>query len=224
MSRRARTLALLCFMGSALMGAGCKRHAEGKESAAAATESATPRVLDDTVDDLFTWVDDDGAFRVVSTPGEVPPTARDVVRVTSPAVADPNPETVFVVDLRVKRPDGTYAVSTMGRASFDRMATERRKAKEPEKPEPSAAPEGGAVIYGASWCGPCHQAQAWFKAAGVPFVEHDIEEDPRAREAMQAALEQSGQRNGSIPVIVWRGKVLVGFNAQALEALRRGGD
>lgn len=182
-----------------------------------------PRVLDDTVDDLFTWVDDDGAFRVVAAPGEVPPTARDVVRVTSPTVPDPNPETVFVVDLRVKRPDGTYAVSTMGRTSFDRMATERRKAKEPEKPEPSAAGDEGAVIYGASWCGPCHQAQAWFKSAGVPFVEHDIEEEPESRAAMQRALEQSGQRNGSIPVIVWRGKVLVGFNAQALEAVRRSG-
>jgi arsenate reductase-like glutaredoxin family protein len=110
----------------------------------------------------------------------------------------------------------------MGRASFDRMATERRKAKEPEKLEPNASNDEGAVIYGASWCGPCHQAQAWFKRAGVSFVEHDIEEEPESRAAMQRALEQSGQRNGSIPVIVWRGKVLVGFNPQALEAVRRG--
>ena len=216
--------ALLCFLAFPVMLAGCKRSGEAHGAKAEAAEGVTaeslPRVLDDTTDDLFTWVDDEGAFRVVATPGEVPPTARDVVRVTSPLVADPNPETVFVVDLRVKRPDGTYAVSTMGRTSFDRMATERRKAKEPEKPEPSALPGEGAVIYGASWCEPCHQAQAWFKSVGVPFVEHDIEEEPTAREQMQVELERAGRRGGSIPVIVWHGKVFVGFDVRALEAER----
>ncbi len=223
MSRVVRALGCLLFMGCALISGGCKRNPGGTASAGVASEGSLPRVTDDTVDDLLTWVDDEGSFRVVATPDEVPPTARDVVRVTSPTVADPNPETVFVVDLRVKRPDGTYAVSAMGRASFDRMATERRKSRAQEKPDPTELHEGVAEIYGASWCGPCHQAQAWFKAAGVPFVDHDIEEDPAARAAMQAALERSGQRNGSIPVIVWRGKVLVGFNAQALEAVRSGG-
>lgn len=202
----------------ALAPQGCRKH----DPSPAEVASPMPLVRDDATDLLFTWVNDEGAFMATEKVDAVPPSARDVVRVASPAVRDPDPATVFVVDLRVRRPDGTYAVTTMGRASFDRMAVEHRKAKAPAAPEPGAAEkEGdGAVIYGASWCGPCHQAEAWFKGAGVPYVEHDIEEEAGARDEMQRVLERSGRRSGSIPVIAWRGKVFVGFDGAALEALR----
>jgi glutaredoxin len=217
-----RRLAVAFSLALAAMGAGCKKKdaPPGAASGAALAPNAkTPEVREVPGDQLFTWVDDEGGYQVTSAPADVPPSARDVVRVSSPAIEDPDPNTVFVVDLRNARPDGTYAVSTMGRAAFDRMAIERRKARAPE-PEPAAPAADGAVIYGASWCGPCHQAQAWFKAAGVPFVEHDIEEEPEAREQMQLSLEKAGRRGGSIPVIVWHGKVFVGFDAGALEAER----
>jgi glutaredoxin len=216
---RARVFLVVLLAGAPLV-VGCRK----REAAPTEVAPPAPVVRDDAVHLLFTWVNDEGAFVAVDRAESVPPTARDVVRVASATVHDPDPETVFVADLRVRRPDGTYAVSTMGRASFDRMATERRKAKAPAAPEPSSGgDEGGdkAVIYGASWCGPCHQAEAWFKSAGVAYVEHDIEEEPGAREAMQRELERSGYRGGSIPVIVWHGKVLVGFSGPALEAVRQ---
>jgi glutaredoxin len=205
---------------------GCKKNEEASSGAAStaalAKPAATPNVREAPGDQLFTWVDDEGRFQVTGNVADVPPSARDVVRVNSPAIDDPDPNTVFVVDLRNVRPDGTYAVSTMGRAAFDRMAVERRKVRAPEAAAAGALDGAGdgAVIYGASWCGPCHQAQAWFKGAGVPVVEHDIEEEPEAREQMRLALEKAGRRGGSIPVIVWHGKVFVGFDAGALEAER----
>lgn len=79
------------------------------------------------------------------------------------------------------------------------------------------------IIYGASWCGPCHQAQAYLKKRGVPFVEKDIEDDPGAAAEMQKKLQRAGIRGGSIPVIDVKGKILVGFSPGAVDAALRGG-
>ena len=82
----------------------------------------------------------------------------------------------------------------------------------------TASPAGRAVIiYGASWCGPCHQAAAYLKKRGVPFVEKDIEQDSASRREMQAKLAKAGMRGGSIPVLDVRGKILVGFDARAVD-------
>jgi glutaredoxin len=78
------------------------------------------------------------------------------------------------------------------------------------------------IIYGASWCGPCHQAADYLKRKGVPFVLKDIEEDSGAAREMNAKLSKAGLRRGSIPVLDVRGKVIVGFNAHEVdEALGR---
>ena len=73
------------------------------------------------------------------------------------------------------------------------------------------------IIYGASWCGPCHQAAAYLKKKGVAFVEHDIEQDSSSRHEMQAKLAKAGMRGGSIPVLDVRGHILVGFDARAVD-------
>src|SRR6476469_1287340 len=73
------------------------------------------------------------------------------------------------------------------------------------------------IIYGASWCGPCHQAAAYLKKKGVAFVEHDIEQDSSSQHEMQAKLAKAGMRGGSIPVLDVRGKILVGFDARAVD-------
>ncbi|OJY31644.1 MAG: hypothetical protein BGO98_16390 [Myxococcales bacterium 68-20] len=73
------------------------------------------------------------------------------------------------------------------------------------------------IIYGASWCGPCHQAAAYLKQRGVPFIEKDIEQDGGAAREMQAKLATAGMRGGSIPVLDVRGKVLVGFDERAVD-------
>ncbi len=73
------------------------------------------------------------------------------------------------------------------------------------------------IIYGASWCHPCHEAQAYLKSKGVAVVMKDIEEDPGAAAEMRQKLERSGQRGGSIPVIDVKGQILVGYSSGALD-------
>jgi glutaredoxin len=74
------------------------------------------------------------------------------------------------------------------------------------------------VIYGAEWCGACHDAARYLRRKGIPYVEKDIEKDPSAAHEMQTKLASRGLRAGSIPVIDVRGKVMVGFNPAEIDA------
>jgi glutaredoxin len=84
---------------------------------------------------------------------------------------------------------------------------------------PGQAPHAGLVviIYGASWCHPCHEAADYLKARGVPYVLKDIEADPGASAEMSQKLQRVGRRGGSIPVIDVGGEILIGFNPGALD-------
>ena len=82
---------------------------------------------------------------------------------------------------------------------------------------PVANSHATVIIYGASWCGPCHQAAAYLRQKNVPFVLKDIEKDPAAAKEMQGKLTRAGMHGGSIPVIDVHGKLMVGFNAQEID-------
>jgi glutaredoxin len=86
-----------------------------------------------------------------------------------------------------------------------------------DRPDPNAAARPAVIVYGASWCGPCHEAQAYLKRKGIAYVYKDIEQDSSAGREMQQKLEKSGRRGGSIPVLDVRGKILVGFNARQVD-------
>lgn len=205
--------------------AGCKRDAAVKE-----TPAAVPVVTDATADLLFTWIDEKGEFHIETKPGDVPVTARDVVRVRDPAKEQT--DHAFVVDLRQAGPEGKYPVREMSRAQFEDLALARRKDGGAVLAERSATPlpkagegppgdpgqRGQVVIYGAEWCGPCHQAAAYFKRKNIPFVEKDIEKDGSAAREMQIKLTKAGRSGGSIPVIDVRGKIVVGFSEAAVES------
>ncbi|MDF2696399.1 MAG: hypothetical protein K0S65_4782 [Labilithrix sp.] len=195
----------------------CKRPAPATELV------PLPVVTDASTDLLLTWIDEKGEFHVESKVADVPVTARDVVRVADPVKDPPKLDDVFVADLRNAGPDGGYAVRTMSRQEFEKFAVERRQksgntlaAKGADSALPAAA-RPTVIIYGASWCGPCHQAAAYLKRRGVPFIEKDIEEDRLAAREMQTKLASAGMRGGSIPVIDVRGKMMVGFDERAMD-------
>ena len=75
-----------------------------------------------------------------------------------------------------------------------------------------------AVIYGAEWCGPCHQAEAYLKKKGLSVVKKDIEKDATAAKEMRAKLKSAGLGGSSIPILDVGGVVLVGFSPRAIEA------
>jgi glutaredoxin len=197
-----------------------------------------PIVRDDSENLLLTWIDDRGDFHVETRVADVPLTGKDTVRVVDPNTESAQGDRIVVVDLRQASPDGRYPVRFMNRVDFEALAVARREKTGPTMagaapPEPSgggapAAPEESAapnpapraavVIYGAEWCGACHEAARYLRRKGIAYVEKDVEKDPTAAREMQAKLSKSGLRAGSIPVIDVRGKVMVGFNPGDIDA------
>ncbi len=203
---------------------------------------------DDTPDLLITWIDDKGDFHVVPKPSDVPQEGRSQVRVVVTTQTDGTGRLVYVADLTQKSPAGTYPVKTLTRAQWNELGAERRKvrmdelAKEmPEVPKAAGTAAGAseeptedekklnakvrAVIYGADWCKPCHDAENYLKKLGVDVTKKDIEESRAARAEMQKKLASAGRMGASIPVIDVGGKILVGFSrpavAQAVAAARK---
>ncbi len=221
--RRALQYLLVVSLASHL---GCKR------SGATSSESSGPALPEVTAESqglLFTWIDDVGEFHVEQRVADVPEAARELVRVAGPN--DPAGDAIFLVDLRKPGPDGRFPVRTGTRLELEAAALARRgtgpaltaaPASAQPRPSgdvpPSVGTTAAVIIYGASWCGPCHQAAAHFKRRGVRFVEKDIEEDADAAREMRAKLAKAGMRGGSIPVIDVRGKLLLGFSAAAVDA------
>jgi glutaredoxin len=214
--------------------AACHRPAQ-----AAGGDAAAPAPLfvnEDTSGLLLTWIDEKGDFHVEQKAADVPLIGRDAVRVIDPSREDTTREgTVFVADLRVAGPDGNFPVHTMTRDDFDALALARRQKGNlatlaggggadagapgggPQAAGNSAAGRPAVIIYGASWCSACHQAEAFLKKRGVTYIEKDIEQDPQAASEMQGKLRRAGLRGGGIPVLDVRGKIMVGFEPHAVE-------
>jgi glutaredoxin len=216
----------------------CKGKKEAVGGADPPSEAAIV-LKDDSEGLLLTWIDERGDFHTELSPSGVPATSRDVVRVVDPNKDEgTHADKIFLADMRNAGADGTYPVHTGTKAEFDAIAVARRQkvgptlasagptapSSEPgptqaptvaQAPDPNARPL--VIIYGASWCGPCHQAADYLKRKGVPFVLKDIEEDSGAAREMNAKLSKAGLRRGSIPVLDVRGKVIVGFNAHEVD-------
>lgn len=214
---------LMALAASALAGA-CKR--DQPEGTSPSDRALPPLSLrDDTPDLLLTYVDARGQFHTTQKIDEIPREYRDPVRVVVTS-RDEGTSThlLYVANLGEKRPDGTYPVSSMTRPQWEALAAQRRGgpavADRDPPPRPSAAPTAPAqvILYGASWCGPCHDAQSFLKARGVPFAYHDIDVEEGARQEMNRKLDRAGMRKGTIPVLDVKGRMLVGFDPTALQA------
>ncbi len=218
----------LAFALASPLTMGCRK----KDLAAAEATPDPPPVSDASADLMFTWIDESGEFHVEQRVADVPAGARESVLVRDPARDPLSGDRAFVVDLRAPRPDGTYAVRIAANREFEDLAVARRSKdggvlapraagdrSSPAMPsaEKDVATRPAVIVYGASWCGPCHQAAAYLKKRGIPFVEHDIEKDSAAGREMHAKLAKAGMHGGSIPVLDVRGKILVGFDANAVE-------
>jgi glutaredoxin len=237
---RLRILASLFWLVIAvLFGVACKGASAGGSSAAHdAGPSAALTVRDETEGLLLTWIDDKGDFHVETRVADVPLMGRDTVRVVDPSKDTPDDNgRITVVDLRQAQADGTYPLRSMARTEFDALAVARREQKGPTlanatpppsespPPTPSASAAAAAkpgkraqvIIYGAEWCGACHEAARYLRHKGVAYVEKDIEKDAGAAKEMQEKLARNGLGGGSIPVIDVHGKVMVGFDAAAID-------
>jgi glutaredoxin len=194
---------------------------------------------DDTPNLMLTWVDTKGETHVELRPADVPAEGRPLVRVVVADREDGTGELFYVVDLTKKRDDGTWVAQTMPRRAWEALIAKRReehiaKTAPPPPPPPAVGTSGApaappppspptamggltAIIYGADWCGPCHEAAAYLKSKGVQVVEKNVEKSPEAQAEMRSKLAKSGRHGGSIPVIDVRGQVVVGFSKSSLD-------
>ncbi|WP_437875352.1 glutaredoxin domain-containing protein [Sorangium sp. So ce513] len=238
-ARACRAAALLAIAAAALGPAACtEKRDDGTTPAQAPAELPPLELRDDTANLMLTWIDEKGDTHVELRPADVPAEGRSMVRAMLSDRTEGTRDVFYVADLTQKRPDGTYAVRTMPRREWESLL-EKRRAEHLAKtapPPPPVAPGGSAgaggpagpgapsqlagvtvIIYGASWCKPCHQAADYLRAKGVAAIVKDIEEDPAAAAEMQDKLAKSHQRGGSIPIIDVRGQILVGFSPHALD-------
>lgn len=209
---------------------------------AASDSDALPELVltDETPQLLLTWIGEEGDFHVTEAIAEVPEARRQkvrVVRTDQPAGSGAN---VYVADLTVKRQDGSYAVSTLPRAEWEKLGADLRKTRMEALAPSASAGAGGApavavpadaqgaitaIVYGADWCKPCHDAERYLKSLGVAVTKKDIEESRAAQAEMQQKLARANRTGASIPVIDVMGKIFVGYNPsslrQAVEAARQ---
>jgi glutaredoxin len=188
--------------------------------------------LDDQSRDLMlTWVDAQGDFHVVERIDEVPAEAREKVRVVQVGNEAGTGQQVYIADLRSKDKNGKYAVRVAPRREWDALGAERRKARmealapTPEAlakanaPEQPASGKSYAIIYGADWCKPCHQAEDFLRSLGVEVTKKNIEESGAAQAEMRQKLAKVHRSGASIPVIDLNGNIMVGFNPEVLRRL-----
>jgi glutaredoxin len=217
-------LALITAQLGGCGGEGASESSSG-ESAQASAESAgeivTPpfAVRGDADGLLLTWFDHEGPHTAASR-HEIPEERRGEVRVDSLEIPpdERDPEHVFVADLREPGDDGRYVVRRLPRDAFDRRVETFGDVLEGGGPESTGeVASSDVVVFGASWCGACRETEAYLRGRGIPFVERDIEREPGAREDMQRRAAAAGVSPRGIPVIDFRGRIIQGFDRQALD-------
>ncbi|WP_437276259.1 glutaredoxin domain-containing protein [Sorangium sp. So ce375] len=235
-ARRARVAGALVALAAAALGPACKeKRDDGTTPAQAVAELPPIELRDDTANLMLTWIDEKGDTHVELRPADVPAEGRALVRAMLSDRTEGTRDAFYVADLTQKRPDGTYAVRTMPRREWESLLEKRRAehiaktAPPPAAPGPDGSAGAGApgapsqlagvtvIIYGASWCKPCHQAADYLRSKGIAAVVKDIEEDAGAAAEMQDKLAKSHQHGGSIPIIDVRGQILVGFSPRAID-------
>ncbi len=227
----ARLLLALAAIVAIEASAGCSRKKSDPSSPTAADAPLPPiTVTDDTPGLVLTWIDDRGEARVALRPADVPAAGRSLVRVVITDREEGTRDRFYVADLTRRDEDGDYLIQTMLRSDWEQELKQRRQAylanaaasgrPRGDRPERPGQEQGSStvIIYGASWCKPCHQAASYLKSKRVAYVMKDIDETPGAAAEMHEKLASIGRpQDRSIPVIDVRGQILVGFNRAAVD-------
>lgn len=165
---------------------------------------------------LLVWFDAEG-LHTAQKRSDIPESARAQVRVDSLNIepdARLDPEQVYVADLRTPGAAGSYPVRQVSRGWFDAQVDRA-------KPRPANA-DAPVVVYKASWCGVCRSAAAFLRSRHVPFIEKDVEKEPGANEEMLRKARAKGLTPRGVPVIDFKGEIMLGFDRAHIEALLDG--
>ena len=232
---------LVGVLAGVATGAGCHRAAPAIAPAAAGAP-ATVEVLKGGRW-LFTYAEPAGTFATTDKPETIPEAARGLVRVIEPTEQmKGGADRVYVTNVGELLAGGKSSAKAMSREAFETAALAAlpggessplagRQGAPPPAHAPSAMPStppGGTVppgttpvvtIYGTSWCGACRAAREYMTAHKIPFADKDIERDPSAAQELADKASKMGIPTDRVPVIDVRGRLLLGFDRERIEAL-----
>jgi glutaredoxin len=208
--RRAGVIALLAAL------AGCGGQGQEQQPVPA----ALPVVTDARDDLVLSWFADGGP-RTASAVAEIPAEARRGVRVQDPRIPPEERDSgrVFLADLTRPGADGSYPVRAVTRAEYERTLP---RAPEPAAAAPAVAPPPGTdgaarvVMYATAHCPVCQKARRFLLEKGIPYRERDLEKDPGAARDLAAKGQAQGVPVNGVPVFDIGGRLLPGFDADAL--------
>lgn len=211
-------MAMAMAMTVLTAGACSKDNGEKRGSEAGTESSAEPpkiRVHPDNADLAFRFFDTStGTFKTVGAVEDVPEEVRSAVLVFDVSAPPAPPTILYVADLTASQADGTYPYRTV-----DRYRYEDGIVVVPEGAGKGARPK--VTVYSAEWCGACKQAKRWLESKKIPYLERDVEKDPKALSAMAEDARRAGvspeSLGGGVPVIVVGDKIFSGFNPQEIE-------
>jgi len=187
---------------------------------------------------VYTWVDEDGQFKSTEVLNDIPAMFRnDVLLVDlnlSPEVRK-STRYAIVADLTRTDPEGFFVVRAEPRADFERAIALKRQYKLTSLSSMTGMPAdqgplpGGplppvpvnkdsVILYSTSWCQYCKNMRAVLDYRQVPYVEKDIEKDPAAARELLAKTRAAGVGDAGVPVVDYKGSLIVGYNPQALAA------
>jgi glutaredoxin len=174
---------------------------------------------------LFSFLDADGHYHDVSKIEDVPEDRRKQVLVRD---LSKNPDEIqadqylFVANL-VEGADGGYPYAVVSRYGFDRLVKQMSSSGELDSyDDADGGDRSGVVLYGTSWCGACAAARQFFTAHKIQFVDKDIEKDSKAQAELLRKARKAGASINGVPVIDFRGTLMLGFNQSRLEQLLKG--
>lgn len=189
---------------------------------------------------LFTYVEPNGNFATTDKADAVPDGSRRLVRIVDPAKGEAerrDTASVYVADLRELLAQGKTQAHTLSREAFETGALAQLPPGEssalggphgpalPDEPTEggwdAGKPGGPAVVtlYGTPWCGACKAARQYLAAKRIPFAYKDIENDQAAAAELQRKAARLGIPADRVPILDVRGRLLVGFDKNRLEAL-----
>ena len=228
-------------LAGAAIGAGC-HHSAPDNAPAAPGAPATIEVLKGGRW-LFTYAEPAGTFATTDKPETIPEAARGLVRVIEPTdQMKGGADRVYVTNVGELLAGGKSSAKAMSREAFETAALAalpggesspfagRQAAPRPAQAPAGApsTPPGGTVspgttpvvtIYGTSWCGACRAAREYMTAHKIPFADKDVERDPAAAQELADKASKMGIPTDRVPIIDVRGRLLLGFDRERIEAL-----
>lgn len=185
----------------------------------------TLRVVAEREGQSFRYLDPaSGAYRTALRRDDVPEAARALVTMHDEALP---PEAIgageaIVVDLREADGQGVFPARVVSLVQMRARARADGQTKEAHAQGAPAPPAGEVLLFVTSWCPHCRRAEAWLRGRGVPFQKLDVETRPGARELLAKVLADNqipADMGSSVPIVVVRGKALIGFDEAAVARL-----